>query len=73
MTFEELKDEIRKLAGAEKLTNDTSFEEIDSLGLTEIVSLADEYFGIEISYPEIDAMKTFGELESLLHDRGLRA
>ncbi len=48
------------------LSEDTPLFVMDSLAVTEVMTLAEEHLGVECTYAEVKACKTFGDLRSFL-------
>jgi acyl carrier protein len=71
--WEKFEDEVKKLIKinfkVNELTAQTPLSVCDSLAITEICTLAEEYLGVELGFEETRKIPTFGELKAVLEQR----
>jgi acyl carrier protein len=65
----ELLDKLAVICEQKELTSDFLLSEIDSLSRAELIVTVEEAIGVMLSNEEIIAMKTFGDLESMIESK----
>ncbi len=58
--------ELRRIFKVDILDREIDMKSIDSLGRAEVILLAEEVLGVELSDKQILGMKTLGDLEDIL-------
>ena len=75
MQYKKFREELQRLLEIKgkpqaELNIDTSLTGLDSLAVTELCVAGEEHLKIELSYDEIRKLKTFGELQELISEKG---
>lgn len=76
MSFQKFKDGVRDLLARHyetpELSDETAMSVMDSLGITEICQLGDDWLEIELGYKDVRSCEKFGDIKKLVASRGVQ-